>query len=108
MARSRRGTKDDDPVKNAKHFVSMVKRRAEEKFLKAHPKAKELREQWKNRMRDGTHKFTKDELSQSLYVEAKRRQKEKSEERLALIVDHMKDVRHLLSREVRGKKTFEK
>ena len=100
----RRGTGDDDPVKSAKHFVTMVKRRAEEKFLKAHPKAKELREQWKSRLRDGTHKFTEDELSQSLYDEAKRRQKEKSKERLALIVDHMKDVRHLLSREVRGKK----
>ena len=56
-ARSRRGTSDDDPVKNARKFVSMVKKRAEEKFLKAHPKAKELREQWKNRMRDGNTQF---------------------------------------------------
>ena len=93
-----------DPVKDARNFVRKVKRRAEEKFLKAHPKGIELRKSWQDRLKSGTVDFSDEQKAQSLYREAKKRSEEKAKERLSLIVDHMKDVRTLISREARTRK----
>ena len=95
-----------DPVDDAVQFLIKSKRKAREKFLKAHPSPLVLQSEWRRRDLGAIERAKKSHVS--LYEEKKASVKAERERLKGMVVDHMKDVLGELKHEVSRKKKFQR